>query len=55
MELTDVEISRSARGYEATVRADHVTNGDGGHSIVVTGWGDTEERARRELASSADQ
>lgn len=54
MEVADVSVKRSDTfaSWEATVGAHHVTNGDGGHFITVTGWGDTEERARRELASA---
>jgi hypothetical protein len=51
MEVSDIEVGRNdaLNCYEAKVGGHWLTNGDGGHYIEVTGWGDTEERARSEL------
>jgi hypothetical protein len=38
--------------YEASVRGDHLTSGNGGYYIIATAWGTTEKDALRELAAA---
>jgi len=54
MEISDVEISMHGKGYEATLRGD-VALGDGGYSVIASGYGLTEEAARANLASAVRQ
>ena len=50
MDVSDIRVQQNAElgGYEAKVSGHWLTNGDGGHFIEVTGWGNTEARARQE-------
>lgn len=54
MDVSDIRVQQNAElgGYEAKVSGHWLTNGDGGHFIEVTGWGNTEARARQELAEA---
>lgn len=48
----DVKLRPDFGSYEASVRGDYLTSGDGGYYIVATAWGTTEKDALRELAAA---